>query len=312
MRNRVLSFIPVLITAFCLVTSCQTKSKRDVFIITDIGTDVDDALAVCLAINEPQLNIIGIACTGTDCKLRSTIARNLLSMLDRSDIAIGQTAAFIDSTISNNPDSCDIILLSQATILSQALKENSALTDKIRRIYFQGLAYKDSSNIMQPDPKSFNVSEDFQAAKELFNFQYVTPFTIVGKYAAYPFALSRATFNKYAETGEPAGAFIKQEAVDGIKKFAHDYPERFRKVYNVASDISIDDALDNLVMISNPCDGITVLALTNPECFTPVEWGNHHIIGVLEYYNGINSSNCNILHEKLETLFLSLHAKKNH
>ncbi len=312
MRYRILFFPVLLLVAFCMVTQCRSKSVRDILIITDIGTDVDDALAICLAIEDPQLNISGIACTGDDVDSKIQIARTLVSQLGHTDIPIGSGASFVDSVLSHGNGQCDILLISQATLLSEAIEANYDLVKMIDRIYFQGLATIDSTDgcKLMPDPAAYNVSEDIYAAQNLFNLQDMIPFTIVGKYSAYPLALSRQVFESYALSGEPAGVSINQMAIECIERFAESNPDRFRQVYNISDEVSTKEALDTLEKISCPYDAVAVLAMTDPDCFTPITYGKHLLIGVLKYDSGIISSKCKFLQERLESLFLSLHAKK--
>jgi purine nucleosidase len=55
---------------------------------TDIGTDVDDALALVLAVNSPELNVLAITTLNGDVQLRGRIARKLLNLLGRKDIPV--------------------------------------------------------------------------------------------------------------------------------------------------------------------------------------------------------------------------------
>jgi purine nucleosidase len=55
---------------------------------TDIGTDVDDALALVLAVNSPELNVLAVTTVDGDVQLRGRIARKLLNLLGRKDIPV--------------------------------------------------------------------------------------------------------------------------------------------------------------------------------------------------------------------------------
>jgi len=61
--------------------------KRIIF-DTDIGTDVDDALALSLAALSPELDICGVTTVHADAPLRAKIARRLLSLTGRQDIPV--------------------------------------------------------------------------------------------------------------------------------------------------------------------------------------------------------------------------------
>jgi len=55
---------------------------------TDIGTDVDEALALALAVNSPELNVLAVTTVDGDVQLRGRIARKLLNLLGRTDIPV--------------------------------------------------------------------------------------------------------------------------------------------------------------------------------------------------------------------------------
>ncbi len=55
---------------------------------TDIGTDVDDALALTLAVGSPEIDILAVTTVGVDSCLRGRIARKLLRVLGRDEIPV--------------------------------------------------------------------------------------------------------------------------------------------------------------------------------------------------------------------------------
>lgn len=60
----------------------------DVVIDTDIGTDVDDAYAILLALASPELNVRGITLVHAHTDVRAKIAMKLLKLTGRTDIPI--------------------------------------------------------------------------------------------------------------------------------------------------------------------------------------------------------------------------------
>lgn len=293
--------------------ACQRgcESPKNVLVVTDIGTDVDDSEALCLLVKDSTRNIIGVACTASHPEERVKKAEELLGLLGRADIKVGEGSAFIDSLLNSVRGRSDILLIAQATALSEALTNRPSLVKKIGRIYFQGQATVDSSLRLHPDPHAFNVSEDLGAAESLFALQGAIPFTVVGKYAAYPLALSRKVFDDYESSGNPAGALLKRTALESISSFAERSPEVFRKIYNVPDELPTGEAVASLKNISNPYDAVTVLSMMVPECFDPIVIGENTLIGTSEGVSGIFSSKCNILQYRLQTLFLPLRPEKN-
>ena len=64
----------------------QKKSK--LLIDTDIGGDVDDALALGLALNSPELEIVGITNVYLANQWRANVTRNMLRVYGREDIPV--------------------------------------------------------------------------------------------------------------------------------------------------------------------------------------------------------------------------------
>jgi purine nucleosidase len=61
---------------------------QPVLLDTDIGTDIDDAYALLLAVVSPGLDLRGVTTVNNDTTLRAGIARRLLQMLGRKDVPV--------------------------------------------------------------------------------------------------------------------------------------------------------------------------------------------------------------------------------
>jgi purine nucleosidase len=55
---------------------------------TDIGTDVDDVLALTLAVRSPEIDILAVTTVGVDVRLRGRIAHKLLRVLGHEEIPV--------------------------------------------------------------------------------------------------------------------------------------------------------------------------------------------------------------------------------
>jgi purine nucleosidase len=62
--------------------------KRRIIIDTDIGDDIDDALAIAFALESPELDVIGITTVFRNVTARAKLAVNLLKKAGRSDIPV--------------------------------------------------------------------------------------------------------------------------------------------------------------------------------------------------------------------------------
>lgn len=70
----------------------MTQAKTKILIDTDIGGDVDDALALALALNSPELEIIGITNVYLENEWRANVTRNILRVYNREDIPVSTGA----------------------------------------------------------------------------------------------------------------------------------------------------------------------------------------------------------------------------
>ncbi|MBK8023028.1 MAG: nucleoside hydrolase [Chloroflexi bacterium] len=67
---------------------------KRILIDTDIGTDVDDAMALSLAALSPELILEGVTTVHGDAPLRARIARRLLMLAGRADVPVVAGASF--------------------------------------------------------------------------------------------------------------------------------------------------------------------------------------------------------------------------
>lgn len=72
---------------------------QKIFIDTDIGDDVDDALAIALALRSPELEVVGISTVYRNAPARQALAEALLHQLGRRDIPV---AAGSSQTLSGD------------------------------------------------------------------------------------------------------------------------------------------------------------------------------------------------------------------
>src|SRR5215471_12433405 len=66
----------------------QTMSPELVILDTDIGDDIDDAFALALAVQSPELKILGITTTYGDTELRARLVDRFLTAVGRQEIPV--------------------------------------------------------------------------------------------------------------------------------------------------------------------------------------------------------------------------------
>ncbi len=55
---------------------------------TDIGDDIDDALALAVALNSPEVELVGVTTVFRDAGRRAILARRLLELMNRDDVPV--------------------------------------------------------------------------------------------------------------------------------------------------------------------------------------------------------------------------------
>src|SRR3954469_19769011 len=65
-----------------------TPNREKIIIDTDIGDDVDDAFALALAVQSPELEILGVTTTFGDTETRAKITDRFLGEIGRPEIPV--------------------------------------------------------------------------------------------------------------------------------------------------------------------------------------------------------------------------------
>jgi purine nucleosidase len=60
----------------------------NVILDTDIGTDIDDCLALALILASPEIDLVGVTCVYADVDVRSQVAISMLDLHNRSDVPV--------------------------------------------------------------------------------------------------------------------------------------------------------------------------------------------------------------------------------
>ena len=137
---------------------------------TDIGTDVDDALALTVLLGSNEVELIGITTVYGDVRLRSQIAMNLCSMVNRDiptymgedktisgrevwmsgsegknfkslDSSTPQDTSAVDfliESVTAQPQSIDVIAIGPLTNIARAIQNSSDFEKKVKRVWIMG------------------------------------------------------------------------------------------------------------------------------------------------------------------------------
>ena len=253
--------------------------------VTDIGKDVDDAVALTYAIIA-GIPIKTIITTSKDAVDAGKICKNILDNLSdryprvkRIKIYAGSTEPLrrgvthgctytgsfrrgdfsIEKFEPMKVDKDDAIVICPLTDVAR-LMENG----RIKRAIFMGQARKDGG-ALKANLDAYNFKCDPFASEVVFQFQNTVPFAFVGKTLAYRVPLRIPDFEMLAATGHPVGEFLANHAFETFDHFKTNVPEIYERVYKGTDNISY-------------CyDPLTVLALKHPEIFIFEPFGDHRI-----------------------------------
>jgi purine nucleosidase len=201
--------------AVCLLWSSSVSAQTEtstprpnaaekIIIDTDIGSDIDDAFAVGLALHSPEFQILGISSAWGDTHLRARLLSRLLKETGRKDIPVAMgivkhppgkvdtlsqdayaeggpadqnypdAVDFLLDQIRLHPTEITLIAIGPETNLGAAIDRDAATFRKLKRIVLMGgSVYRGYSQFNYgkthgPDPE-WNILCDIQAAQKVFS-----------------------------------------------------------------------------------------------------------------------------------------------
>jgi inosine-uridine nucleoside N-ribohydrolase len=188
-----------------LVALCRAQQPVPIIFDTDIGDDIDDALALALALQSPELDVRAITTVVDDTESRTRLAWKQLGFYGRREIPLGtgaseplldpartlrapqfevltaqdqpppaarrRAADLIIETLLASPAKLTLVPVGPLTNVALALKTEPRIRDKIERIVLMGGAFE----MLTPE---YNIRRDRVAAEIVFRSG--VPITAVG------------------------------------------------------------------------------------------------------------------------------------
>ncbi len=193
----VFSFGPIH-SGFAQVSSAPS-SLQLVILDTDIGDDIDDAFAVALALESPELKILGITTAFGDTELRARLLDRYLTAVGRKDIPVAAGVAtphtnvftqaayaereparkhedgvrFLLDEIRQHPGEITIIAIGPERNLAAAIERDAATFRKVKRVVLMGgsieRGYDGAQGEHRPPDAEWNINRDPAAARALLS-----------------------------------------------------------------------------------------------------------------------------------------------
>lgn len=221
--------------ASLLVASFAAAQPKPIPIIfdTDIGDDIDDALALALALQSPELDVRAVTTVIDDVDSRTRLAWKELGLFGRRDIPLAagapeplldairnnrsrqyealttsdefpsaarkSAAQLIIETLMNSREKLTVVPVGPLTNIALALKTEPRIKSKIERIVLMGGAFF-------PPRAEYNIYRDRIAAEIVFRSG--VPVTAVGLDVTEKCKLQGADLDRLRSAKNPASQFL--------------------------------------------------------------------------------------------------------
>lgn len=283
--------MPKLAGLLLLAASCFAQQPIPIIFDTDIGDDIDDALALALALQSPELDVRAVTTVIDDTETRTRLAWKELGLYGRRDIPLAtgaseplldparkgrarqfevltpedtvpaaarrRAAGLIIETLEKSPRKLTLVPVGPLTNIALALKLEPRIKEKIERIVLMGGAF----NMPRAE---YNIQRDRIAAQIVFSSG--VPITAVGLDVTTKCKLEGADLDRLQAAENPASRFLMRL----IGLWQGDNSQKYPTLHDpLAVAVTFLPALVETqsgrveVQLSGPTNGVTV--------FTPSE-----------------------------------------
>jgi len=173
--------------------------RTKIILDTDIGDDVDDAFALGLALQSPEIELVGVTTAWGDTALRARLVRRMLVENNRAGIPVAEgivtksRAAFTEARfaergpggphmdavdfllerISTFPGELTLVAIGPLTNIGAAIEKDAATFRKLKRVVLMGGSVRKGYSDLGYEPNrgpepEYNIGSDVAAAQKLF------------------------------------------------------------------------------------------------------------------------------------------------
>jgi len=224
---------------------------------TDIGTDVDDAMAVTLSAISPELKVEGITTVHKDTVLRARMVKKILYLLDRTDIPVyaginevllrnrelwwlghegegllteddkdltyesEHAVDFIIRTVMENPGEINLVPIGPLTNIAISLIREPRLAKKVKRITIMGGVARMGKNASELDYFEHNASRDPESTHIVYSSG--APITMVGLDVTRQVMLKLKDVERLESTSDELNLALAHMIRRWLEWYKHDY-----------------------------------------------------------------------------------------
>ncbi|MDQ6701259.1 MAG: nucleoside hydrolase [Acidobacteriota bacterium] len=270
-----------------LVSSCYAQQRIPIIFDTDIGDDIDDALALALALQSPELEVLAVTTVIDDTNTRARLAWKELGLYGRHDVRLGigasepllgsprpgqapqfqvltagdtmpgnvhrRAADLIIDTLLQSAGKITLVPVGPLTNIALALKIEPRIKEKIERIVLMGGAF----DLLKPE---YNIVRDSAAARIVFASG--VPITAVGLDVTLKCKLEGSDLERLRAAANPASKFLVQL----IELWQDKHPDRYPTLHDplavaVAFRPNLVETQLGRVQVEvsgTPADGLTI------------------------------------------------------
>ncbi|THF66754.1 nucleoside hydrolase [Deinococcus sp. Arct2-2] len=218
-----------------------------VILDTDIGTDVDDILALSLLLASPELQLLGVTTAYGDTRLRAKIVHHVLAQMNLAGqvpiapggpatlngereifwpghegknidaatipdtVMLNQSAEdFIVETVKQHPGEITLIAIAPLANLARAIEQDPDTMRQVKQIYMMGGVFDLSRDDLPV--AEHNIVSDPEAARVVFDFGL--PITLFPLDVTTRTALGPAEMARLSRAAHPLGHFLHAELVN--------------------------------------------------------------------------------------------------
>lgn len=188
-------FLFLLLALPRVVVSAAGPVKTPILLDTDIGTDVDDAFALALVLDSPELNLLGVTTVSGDTAARARLAAKMLQESGRADVPVAagepgkplpieqtlwakgfespsllaqRAEDFLQSEIDRRPGEITLVAIGPLTNVAALLKKDPQAARKIKQIALMGGSIARGYEPGSPAAAEYNIAFDPEAARAVF------------------------------------------------------------------------------------------------------------------------------------------------
>jgi purine nucleosidase len=206
-----------------------------IIIDTDIGSDVDDAMALSLAINSDEINLIGVTTVYGDTTLRAKLAKKLLQLCGSEHIPVcagiekpllhnrevwwsghegegvltdetitfetEHAVDFIIRTIMENPGEISLVPIGPLTNIAAAIIREPQIVKNLKEIVLMGGVSRLGDNSLELPPIEHNIKCDPESASLVFSSG--APIVMVGLDVTMKVRIDRDDIKQLEDSGRP-------------------------------------------------------------------------------------------------------------